>query len=64
MNVKRHLIVAAVFGVFGFGLGLAFEVFEWLAFNDNNFSWSMPKFMGLVCALLGALEPFRHEKST
>jgi hypothetical protein len=64
MNVKRHLIVAVVFGIAGFGFGLAFEICAWLATSDDIFSWSTPKFMGLFGAVIGALEPFRHEETT
>lgn len=64
MNVKRHLIMAAAFSVFGFGFGLAFEFCAWLASSDDIFSWSTPKFLGLFFAFLGALEPFRHEETT
>jgi len=64
MNVKRHLIMAVAFGVFGFGFGLAIAVCGWLASSDDPFSWFYPKFMGLFCAFLGALEPFRHEETS
>ncbi|KGW92050.1 hypothetical protein [Burkholderia pseudomallei] len=63
MNIKRHIAMAAIGGILGFGFGLAFEVCCWLAFSDTTFSWSTPKFLGLFFAFLGALEPFRSQQN-
>ena len=61
-HMKRHITSAAIGGILGFGFGFLLEVFFWLSISDDIFSWSMPKFLGLLGAFCGALEPLREQK--